>query len=115
MISLALTQIEGWEAARGLFVDSSGTALLTGFAMVALFIAVILLFWVFYTYRRSEHHLNLKIAELSVINIKQKQQITKLTDTNEKLRQENTELYRKQVEVLETVKEGNPSVESSRN
>lgn len=115
MISLALTQVEGWKAARGLFVDSSGTALLTGFAMVALFIAVMLLFWVFYTYRRTEHRLNLKVADLSVTSIKQEQEITKLTETNEKLRQENTELYRKQVEVLENVKEANPSVEPSRN
>lgn len=122
VISLALTPIERWEAARGLFdTDSSGMTLLTGFAVVALIISVILLFWVFAKHRRSEHRLNLKITELTITNVKLRQENTELTTTDEKLRQENTELYRKQVEVLENIidaenpKEVNPGVKPSRN
>lgn len=104
VISLALTPIERWEAARHPFSTGSATEwLLTVFAVVALIISVILLFWVFAKYRRSEHRLNLKISELTVTNIKQRQENDELTATNEKLRQENAELYRKQVEVLENI------------
>jgi cell division protein FtsB len=120
VISLALTPIERWEAARGLFdTDSSGMTLLTGFATVALIISVILLFWVFAKHRRSEHRLNLKITELTITNVKLRQENAELTTTNEKLRQENTELYQKHIEVLENIaenpKEVNPSVKPSRN
>ena len=104
VISLALTPIERWKAARRPFdTDSSGMALLTWFAVVALIISVILLFWVFAKHRRSEHRLNLKITELTVTNVKLRQENAELTATNEKLRQENGELYRKQVELLENV------------
>jgi len=122
VISLALTPIERWEAARGLFdTASAAEAWFTGFAVVALIISVILLFWVFAKHRRSEHRLNQKITELTVTNIKQRQENAELTTTNEKLRQENAELYRKQVEVLENIidaenpKEVNPGVKPSRN
>ena len=104
VISLALTPIERWEAARGPFdTASSAEAWLTGFAVVALIISVILLFWVFAKHRSSEHCLNLKITELTVTNIKLRQENAELTTTNEKLRQENAELYRKQIEVLENI------------
>ena len=83
--------------------DSSSTGLLTVFAMISLIIAVILLFWVFTKYRRSENRLNLRITELTVTNIKLRQENAKLTANNEKLQQENVELYQKQVEVLENV------------
>jgi len=122
VISLALTPIERWGTARHPFDTTSlGVVLLTGFAVVALIISVILLFWVFAKHRRSEHRLNLKIAELTITNIKQRQEIAELTATNEKLQQENAEIYRKQLEVLENIidaenpKEVNPSVKSSRN
>lgn len=83
--------------------DSSAMGLLTVFAMISLIIAVILLFWVFTKYRRSENRLNLRITELTITNIKLQQEDAKLTANNEKLRQENAELYRKQVEVLENI------------
>ncbi len=122
VISLALTPIERWEAARGPFdTASTAEAWLTGFAVVALIISVILLFWVFAKYRRSENYLNQKITELTIVNVKLRQENAELTTTNEKLRQENAELYRKQVEVLENIidaenpKEVNPGVKPSRN
>ena len=101
--------------------DSSAGGLLTVFAMIALITAVILLFWVFAKYRRSEHYLNLTITELTINNVKLRQGNNELTAANEKLRQENAELYRKQVEILENVidaenpKEVNPGVKPSRN
>ena len=122
VISLALTPIERWEAARGPFdTASTAEAWLTGFAVVALIISVVLLFWVFAKYKRSENYLNLKITELTIANVKLRQENTELTTTNEKLRQENAELYRKQVELLENVidtetsRQVNPSVKPSRN
>jgi len=142
VISLALTRFEQWKAARGpLNTDSSGTALLTVFAVVALIISVVLLFWVFSKYRRSENYLNQKIAELTIAdikqrqeiaeltatnikqrqeiaesratNIKQRQEITELTAINEKLRQETAELYQKHVEVLENIAENPKEVNPS--
>jgi len=69
VISLALTRFERWKAARGpLNTDFSGEAWLTVFAVVALIISVILLFWVFAKHRRTEHRLNLQITELIITN-----------------------------------------------
>jgi cell division protein FtsB len=107
VISLAAKQSNRLRAIRGSFTsgssDSSAMGLLTVFAMIALIIAVILLFWVFAKYRRSEHYLNLTITELTINNVKLRQENNELTAANEKLQQENTELYRKQVEVMENI------------
>jgi len=104
VISLALKPIQRWEAARGSFnPDSAAKAWLTVFAVVALIISVILLFWVFAKHKRSENRLNLRITELTITSVKLRQENAELTATNEKLRQENAELYRKQVEVLENI------------
>ena len=74
VFSLALTPTEKWKAA-GSFRDSTSTkGLLTLLVVIALIIAVIVLFWVLAKYKRS----NLKIA--------------KSTATNEKLQQEISEL-----------------------
>ena len=43
------------------------------------------------------------IIELTITNVKLRQENAELTAKNEKLRQENAELYRKQVEVLENI------------
>ena len=104
VISLALTPTEKWKAARGSFdTASAAEGWLTVLAVVALIISVVLLFWVFAKYRRSEHCLNLKITELTITNVKLRQENNELTAANEKLRQENAELFRKQVEVLENI------------
>lgn len=98
VISLALTRFERWKAARGaLNTDSSGEVWLTVFAVVALIISVILLFWVFAKHRQSEHRLNLQITELIITDEKLREKIGQLTATSEKLKQENTMLYQKQV------------------
>ena len=114
VIFLAVTRFEQWKAARGpLNTNSSGEVWLTVFAVVALIISVVLLFWVFAKHKQSEHRLNLQITELiitneklgqqnnelTVTNAKLGQQNNELTVTNEKQRQEMAELYRKQVEI----------------
>ena len=89
VISLALTPIERWEAARGSFDTASALeAWLTVLAVIALIISVVLLFWVFAKHRHYEHCLNLKIAELII--------------TNDKLR-EIGELNSERVDVLEKI------------
>ena len=106
-ISLALSAADKWKAARTPFgIGSKTEILLTASAVAALIISEILLFWVFSKYRRSEQQLNQKLTDLTVTNIKQRQEnkksnatnkrlqqeLDKLTTTNEKLRQENAEL-----------------------
>ncbi len=108
IISLALTPIEWWEATRHLFkISWTAETGLTVFALVALIIAVILVLRESAKHRHSEHRL--------------KQMNAELTATNEKLRQEIVELYRKQVEALEMIigaeqpRKEIPSLKSSRN
>jgi len=58
IISLALTPIEQWEAAKRYFYTASSAEVwLTVFAVVALIILVILLFWLSAKRRNSEHRL----------------------------------------------------------
>lgn len=113
-ISLALSASERWKAAGTPFGTGSNTeVLLTAFAVAALLISELLLFWVFSKYRRSEQQLNQKLTDLTVANVKQRQEnekstaantqlqneLTELTAINEKLRQENVEL-KSNVEVV---------------
>ena len=104
---LALSANEKWKAAATPFGSGSTTEiLLTGFAIVALFVSEILLFCVFSKYRRSVQQLNQKLTDFTVTNVRQRQEnkqstaankklqqeVDELTATNEKLRQENAEL-----------------------
>ena len=103
VIFLSLTANEKWRAARSFPNVSGGEEWLTVMAVIALIIAVILLFWVFARYRRSEHCLNLKVTELTINNVKLRQENDKLTADNKKLQQENTELSRRKIEALENI------------
>jgi len=115
-ISLALSATERWKAAGTPFgIGSKSEILLTASAVAALIISEILLFWVFSKYRRSEQKLNQKLTDLTVVNVKQRQEnnkstadnkqlqqeLAKLNTTNEKLREENAEL-RSNVEMVST-------------
>jgi len=92
-ISLALSANDKWKAAASPFgIGSTTEVLLTGFAVAALLISEILLFWVFSKYRRSEQHLNQKLTDLTVTNVKQRQENEKSTADNKKLQQELVEL-----------------------
>jgi cell division protein FtsB len=101
--SLLLTANQKWNAAGSFRSESPVEGFFTVLAVMALIAAVILLFWVFSRYKRSEHALNLKVTELTVKNVKLQQENNKLTAANEELQQENAELYRKQVEALENI------------
>jgi cell division protein FtsB len=114
IISLALSAIEKWKAAGSPFNTGSKTeGLLTALAVAALIISEILLFWVFSKYKRSEQQLNQKLTDLTVTNVKlrqendksiaatekMQQELAELNTTNEKLQQENAEL-RSNVEMV---------------
>ena len=71
-----------------------GEPILTVFAIVALIISVILLFWVFAKHERYEHSLNLKLIDLTI--------------ANDKLR-ETVELNQERVEALENIIDGEQS------
>ena len=101
--ALSLTANEKWKAAGSFTSGSKVEGLCTVLAMIALITSIVLLFWMFSKYRRSEHELNLKITELTVNNIKLRQENNELTTANEKLQQENTELSRKKIEALNNI------------
>ncbi len=93
IISVALSATGKWQAAGRQFNRGSKVeGWLTGLAVVALIISEILLFWVFNKYKRSEQQLNKKITDMSVANIKLKQEKEKSKVANEKLRQKLADL-----------------------
>jgi len=102
VISLSLTANEKWKAAGSFTSSSKVEGLFTLLAMIALIIAIMLLFWVFARNKRSENELNLKNTELTVNMIKLRQENNELKTANEKLQQENAELSREKIEALES-------------
>jgi hypothetical protein len=85
-ICLALTPAQRWKAARGPFATSSGAeGWLTLFAVVALIISVVLLFWVFAKHKRTERSLKQKIADLAATNRKLQRAIAQLKDEHVEL------------------------------
>ena len=102
VVVLSLTANEKWRAAGSFTSSSKIEGLFTVLAMIALITAIVLLFWMFAKYRRNEHELNSKITELTVDNVKLRQENKQLTAANEKLQQENTDLSREKIEALES-------------
>ncbi|MCP4609502.1 MAG: hypothetical protein GY845_12380 [Planctomycetes bacterium] len=101
-ISLALSANEKWKAAATPFGSGSTTeVLLTGFAVAALLISEILLFWVFSKYRRAVQELNQKLTDSTVTNVKQRQENEKTIVANKKLEQELDELTAKNEKLLQ--------------
>lgn len=107
IISLALSSTEKWQAAgSSLKPGLRAEGLFIGFAVFALVITEILLFYVFKKNKRSEEQLNQKTNDLTVTNVKLRQEkektdeaieklkneIAELTATNEKLRKESAQL-----------------------
>jgi len=93
IISVALSATEKWQAAGRPFSSSSNLeGWLTPLAVIALIISEILLFWVFNKYKRSEQQLNKKITDITVANVKLKQEKEKSKAANEKLRQKLADL-----------------------
>jgi DNA anti-recombination protein RmuC len=93
VISLALSANERWKAAGSPFNSSSNAeGWLTVLAVIALILSETLLFWVFTKYKRSEQQLNQKITDLTVANVKLRQEKDKSNEANEKLKQKLAEL-----------------------
>ncbi len=103
LIALSLTANEKWKAAGSFTSSTKVEGLFTVLAMIALITAIVLLFWMFAKYRRTEHELNIKITGLSINNVKLRQEIKQLTTTNDKLQEKNAELSRKHEEILENI------------
>jgi hypothetical protein len=104
-ILLALTPYKRWDAARG----TAGTSLasepwLTGFAVVALALSVILLCWEYTRRRRTESNLRDNITDLTITIFKLRQEKDELAASNKELQQEMAELSRRQVVALENMK-----------
>jgi len=94
-ISLALTPTGRWNAARRPFsTASTAEGWLTAFAVVALIISVILVFWVISKRKDSERRLEQKIAKLTVLN--------------EKLQQEIARLKQEQIDLLKKIIDAEP-------
>ena len=108
-ISFSLSANERWKAAGTRLNSSSDIdGWLTVLAVVALIISEILLFWVFSKYKRSEQQLNKQITDLTITNVKLRQEedksnavkkklkekVAELTTANEKLRQKSAQLTR---------------------
>lgn len=104
-IFLALTPYKQWDAARG----TAGTSVtsepwLTGFAVVALALAVILLFWAYARRRRTENNLRRNITDLTITVFQLRQEKDQLAAANKELQQEMAEFSRRQVVALESMK-----------
>ena len=101
LIALSLTANEKWKAAGSFTSSTKVEGLFTVLAMIALIIAIVLMFWVFSRNKSTEHELNIQMTELTVNNIKLRQENNELNTANEKLQQENAELSREKIEALE--------------
>lgn len=122
ILALTLTSRERLRAAGSFSSDNSSDTLFTVFAIVCLLAAVTLLFWLFRKYKHTERSLNQKIADLTIKNVKMRQENTKLKEANEQLQEENTGLHKenaelyKKVEALQNIKttsEEKPSVQQA--
>jgi uncharacterized protein YpmB len=104
VILLALTPMERWGAARSSFSSGSQSEwLLTLFAVVALLVSLILLFWVSIKHGRSKRELNEKITDLTIANVQLRQENDEQIAANTELQQAIVGLSRKQVEVLKNI------------
>ena len=104
-IFLSLTGYERWDAARGTIGTSFGAEpWLTGFAVVALTLAVILLLWVYAKRARTEVNLRQNITDLTITTFKLRQEKDELAAANKKLQRAITELSGKQAAALENMR-----------
>jgi cell division protein FtsB len=101
-ISLALTSYKQWNAGRPTSVP--GESVLTWFAVAALALSVILLFWVYAKRARTETKLRQNITDLTVNTYKLRQEKDELAEANKKLQGAIAELSGKQAAVLGNIK-----------
>lgn len=105
VVFLAPMSYESWCAAKG----HSGNPVtsetwLTGFAVVALALAVVLFIWTYAKHRRTENNLRDNITNLTITTFKLRQKKDQLVAANKDLQRAIAELSRKQAAVLGTMK-----------
>ena len=104
-ITLAVTARDRWSGAGSSLRGGSHTEwLLTAFAIVALALAVVLLFWVAVKRRRTEDNLKQNITDLTVTTFKLRKERDDLAAANKELQQAIAELSRRQAAVPESAK-----------
>ncbi|UCE48717.1 MAG: hypothetical protein JSW47_00945 [Phycisphaerales bacterium] len=106
VISLAITAKQRWPgpSSSSISSGSSNEWLLSAFAMAALGLAIVLLFWVAIKRKRTEDNLRNNITDLTITTVKLRQQKDELAATNKELQQLVNELSRKQAEILDTTR-----------
>ena len=104
-IFLAVTPYKQWDADRGTAGTSfTSESWLTGFAVVALALAIILLLWVYAKRARTENKLRNSITDLTITAFKLRQEKDELAATNKKLQRAIAELSERQAAVLENMR-----------
>ena len=101
-ISVALTSYKQWDAGKGTSITAESA--LTWFAVAALGLSVILLFWVYAKRARTETRLRQNITDLTVTTYKLRQEKDELAEANKKLQEAIAELSGKQAAVLGNLK-----------
>ena len=101
VVFISLTGYERWAAAkRGIGTSVAYESELTWFAVAALAISVVLLLWVYAKRARTEIKLRQNITDLTVTSYKLRQEKDELADANKKLQEAIAELSGKQAVVL---------------
>ena len=104
-ILITLTSYEQWNAQKGTSGASATVeSVLTWFAVVALALSVILLFWVYVQRARTETKLRQNITDLTVTTFKLRQEKDELAAANRKLQEAVSELSGRQAAVLDNMK-----------
>lgn len=102
VISVALTSYEQWSAGKGTSVTAESA--LTWFAVAALGLSVILLFWVYAKRARTETKLRQNLTDLTVTTYKLRQEKDELAAANKKLQEAIANLSGKQTAVVGNTK-----------
>ena len=96
-ISVALTSYKQWVAGKGTSITVESA--LTWFAVAALGLSVILLFWVYAKRARTETRLRQNITDLTVTTYKLRQEKDELAEANKRLQEAIAEMSGKQAAV----------------
>jgi cell division protein FtsB len=101
-ISITLTSYKQWSAGRSTPIE--GEAMLTWFAVAALGLSVILLFWVYTKRARTEAKLRQNLTDLTVTTYKLRQEKDELAAANMRLQEAIAELSGRRVAVLKNAR-----------
>ena len=98
VISVALTSYKQWSAGKGTSIPAESA--LTWFAVAALGLSVILLFWVYTQRARTETKLRKNLTDLTVTTYKLRQEKDELAAANMRLQEAIAELSGRRATVL---------------